>query len=109
MLLNDPTYVEAARSLAVKVIKEGGADTNTRVDYAFRRVLTRSPSADEAKVLADLYQQHLTQFTAEKGAADKLLTVGETKPAAEAESAEVAAWMSVCRVLLNLHETITRN
>ena len=108
VLLNDPTYVEAARALAVRIVKSGG-DTGKRLDFAFREVLTRAPRENEIKVLVPLYEKHLQQYKADLASADKLLAVGESKAPADLDKAELAAWTSIARVLLNLHETITRN
>ena len=56
-----------------------------------------------------LYEKHLQQYKADPASADKLLAVGESKAPADLDKAELAAWTSIARVLLNLHETITRN
>ncbi len=109
VLLNDPTYVEAARVLAAKVLTDGGPTTPERLEFAFRRVLVRSPRPEEAKTLAALVEKHRAEFAADKPAAEKLLAVGDLKSPAHPDPAELAAWTSACRVLLNLHETITRN
>ena len=109
VLLNDPTYVEAARALAGRILTAGGKTTPERLDFAFRTVLVRSPREEEAKVLTALVEKHLAEFAADKAAAEKLLKVGDLASPAELDSAELAAWTSVSRVLLNLHETITRN
>jgi Protein of unknown function (DUF1553)/Protein of unknown function (DUF1549)/Planctomycete cytochrome C len=109
VLLNDPTYVEAARALAGGVLADGGKTTAERFEFAFRRVLVRSPRPEELKVLTALLEKHEAEFAADKAAAEKLLAVGDLKSPANLDPAELAAWTSVCRVLLNLHETITRN
>jgi len=107
-LLNDPTYVEAARALASRAIHDGGTNEQERLDFAFRQVLGRSPSAEEQGVLIPLYEKHFAEYTAEKDAASQLLQVGELPTPENVNSAELAAWTSVSRVVLNLHETITR-
>ncbi|MFN0020360.1 MAG: PSD1 and planctomycete cytochrome C domain-containing protein [Pirellulaceae bacterium] len=109
VLLNDPTYVEAAKALAVRTVKDGGGETGKRLEFAFREVLTRSPRESELKVLLPLYEKHLQQYKADLASADKLLAVGESKAPDGMDKAELAAWTSIARVLLNLHETITRN
>lgn len=109
VLLNDPTYVEAARALAGRIVREGGSETGKRFEFAFREVLTRSPRENELKVLVPLYEKHLKQYQADMASADKLLSVGESKAPTDMDKAELAAWTSIARVLLNLHETITRN
>lgn len=109
VLLNDPTYVEAARVFAEKVIKEGGKEPGQRIQFAYRRALTRQAVPEEIKVLDDLYQQHLKQYQGDISAAQALLQVGDRPAAKDIDPAELAAWTSVARVILNLHETITRN
>jgi hypothetical protein len=109
VLLNDPTYVEAARALAARILKDGGNSTAERLQFAFQRVLTRQPVAGEVAVLTDLLEKHRREFAADKTSAEKLQTVGDLKAPANLDVAELAAWTDVCRVLLNLHETITRN
>jgi hypothetical protein len=90
-------------------LTEGGKTTPERLEYAFRTVLVRSPRAEEVQVLTDLLDKHQAEFAADKSAAEKLLKVGDLVPPANLDPAELAAWTSVSRVLLNLHETITRN
>jgi hypothetical protein len=109
VLLNDPTYVEAARALAAKVIEHGGKSHVERLEYAFREVLVRSPRPEEIAALTALVEKHQAEFAADKSSAEKLLKVGDVAAPAGVDPAELAAWTSVCRVLLNLHETITRN
>jgi hypothetical protein len=109
VLLNDPTYVEAARVFAERVLKSAAKDVDGRIDFAFREALQRSPSAQEKKILADLLQQHMTHYTANPKAAEALLKVGERAAAKDLSPVDVAAWTAVTRAILNLHETITRN
>lgn len=108
VLLNDPTYVEAARALAGQVLSEGGPDVGSKLRFAYQRTLLRDPTDDERKLLTELHRKHLEQFQASPSTAQQLQTIGELKPAAGQDAAELAAWTSVARVLLNLHETITR-
>jgi hypothetical protein len=108
VLLNDPTYVEASRALAEKVVRDGMTPAE-RLHIAFRQVLTRKPSPQEEALLLGLVEKHLKEYQADKKAAEALLQVGEKPMAKDLDVAELAAWTSVARVLLNLHETITRN
>jgi hypothetical protein len=107
--LNDPTYVEAARGLAVRVIREGGAGPQARLDRAFRLALSRPARPEEAVILMSLLSKHYDQYAAAPAAARALLTTGQLPVPADIDVAELAAWTSVARVLLNLHETITRS
>jgi hypothetical protein len=77
--------------------------------FAFRRVLQREPRADEAKLLLALHARHLEQYRKDTKSAEALVKVGDTPMASGVDVPELAAWTSVARVLLNLHETITRN
>ncbi len=109
VLLNDPAYVEAARVLAERVLREGGADAKARLAYAWQEVLHRAPKPQEAELLAALVARHHEQYKADAAAAGALLQTGDRAVDAKLDKAELAAWTSVARVLLNLHETITRN
>ncbi len=108
-LLNDPTYVEAARVFAERIVREAKGTTEERAAWAFRQAVSRPPVADEAKVLAALYADHLASFKADAKAAGELTKVGQAPQPEDALQAEVAAWTSVARAILNLHETITRH
>lgn len=108
-LLNDPTYVEAARAFAEMVLRAGGSDPATRLDWAFQRALSRPIEPHEIEILTGLVEKHRTQFAAEPEAADALLGVGARAVPEDLDRVELAAWTSACRTILNLHETVTRN
>ena len=109
VLLNDPSYVEAARALAETTIRQGGATTPDRLNFAFRRAVSRAANAEELVVLEQLLKSHLAEYEANPAAAADVLSVG-AKPATEdLPRPELAAWTSVARTILNLHEVITRN
>ena len=108
VLLNDPTYVEAARVFARRVLVEGGADTADRLRWAYRQTLSREPTSDEMAVLGGLLEKHRSEYAAEQASAKQLISAGEAPVSENVDQAELAAWTSVVRVLLNLHETITR-
>jgi Protein of unknown function (DUF1553)/Protein of unknown function (DUF1549)/Planctomycete cytochrome C len=109
VLLNDPTYVEAARTLAARILQDGGSNTPNRLKWAWRQVLQREPGPDEMERLGELVEKHLKQYEADPKSAQALLKIGFQPPPAQLKPTELAAWTSVARVLLNLHETITRN
>ncbi len=109
VLLNDPTYVEAARALAERIVREGGRDAESRIQFIYRQALNRAAAPEERKALSDLYERHLRQYQADRQAAGALLATGEHPAPKDVDAAELAAWTSVARVILNLHETITRN
>ncbi|MGH7224477.1 MAG: DUF1553 domain-containing protein, partial [Gemmataceae bacterium] len=109
VLLNDPSYVEAARVFAERMMKEGGKTPTDRINWAYRRAVSRKVRREEANLLLALYARHKTDFTKDPQAARKLVSTGERPVPADLDAAELAAWTSVARVILNLHETITRN
>ncbi len=108
VLLNDPTYVESARALAERIIHAGGKDANQRIEFAYREALSRKPRPQELALLTSLQQQHLEQYQADPDAAKAFNSVGLRAVPAGVDAAELASWTSVARVILNLHETITR-
>ena len=108
-LLNDPTYVEAARVFAARIIKEGGPTTFERLTWAFRQALSREPRPQELPVLSELLGKHRGQFATTRPSAEQFVSIGQAAPSKDADPAELAAWTSVARTILNLHETITRN
>src|SRR5262249_27457810 len=108
VLLNDPIYVEAARVFAQRIMKDGGSSAPERVDWAFLRALSRKPTPDERRTLADLYTTSLKRFRASPAEANEFIHVGDSAVAA-APPDQLAALTVVARAILNLHETITRN
>ena len=109
VLLNDPTYVEASRAFAERLMKEGKGPTDERIAWMFRQAMTRNATVEEKAVLVGLYEKHLKEFRADKAGTDKLLGVGDRPLPKDVNAAELAAWTSVARVILNLHEVLTRN
>jgi hypothetical protein len=109
VLLNDPTYVEAARALAQRILKEGGEQPGEQITWAFRQVLSRDPTPEEIKVLAKMFQNYLAREHSQGGGSvEQLLGVGDFPVAEDVDLIKLAAMTAVARVLLNLHETITR-
>jgi hypothetical protein len=109
VLLNDPSYVEAARALAEIVLQQSGPSPRQRLDFAFGRALSRPATDAESAVLEALLRNNLAQYTNNPQAAAALLHIGARKPAADLDAALLSAWTNVCRAILNLHEVITRN
>ena len=109
VLLNDPTYVEAARVFAARILSECKGDAKQRITWAWRQALQRDPTADELKTITSLVQKHLADYTKDAAAAEELLKTGAAPVAKDLTKSELAAWTHVARVLLNLHETITRS
>jgi hypothetical protein len=109
VLLNDPTYVEAARVFAERIVKEGGEKADERIRWAWQQALLRKPDAKELATLRELVKKHAAEYAADRVAAEALLKVGLKPVSAEVDAAELATWTSVARVILNLHETVTRS
>jgi hypothetical protein len=109
VLLNDPSYVEAARVFAERMIRAGGSGTEKQIHFAYRQALCRKAGPEELQVLEALYQKHLQQYQADESAAGALIHIGERSVPVDIGVAELAAWTSVARTLLNLHEAVTRN
>jgi hypothetical protein len=108
VLMNDPTYVEAARKFAERILREGGKTPDERLTFAFRTVLGRSPSEAEFAVLRRVLDRQLAAFRGDGDAARKLLAIGESPADASLDAAELAAWTMVASAILNTDEAVTR-
>jgi hypothetical protein len=109
--LNETLFLEAARALAVKTVKEGGTTDEQRAAFAFRRVLSRPPTAAELNELLALKNRQLERFTGGELNPWNLATNDPDKAFALPKGVrmdELAAWTAVSRVLLNLDEAITK-
>ncbi|MEO6245874.1 MAG: PSD1 and planctomycete cytochrome C domain-containing protein [Opitutaceae bacterium] len=106
-LLNDPTFVEAARHFAARVLAAGGQDDPPHVRAAFQLALARAPKAAEQKSLTAFLATQRDYYRANVPEAEKLLRIGISPPPT-GDAAELAAWTMVARVLLNSQEVITR-
>ena len=109
VLLNDPSYVEAARAFAELIVRHGGSTPRDRLNFAFRRAVSRDIKPAEAEVLERLLQAHLDEYKSDAAAANELLSVGARPVPVDLDKPELAAWTSIARTVLNLHEVITRN
>jgi hypothetical protein len=106
-LLNDVTYVEAARKLAERVLHESTSEDDC-VALAFRRVTGRGPTDAERAVLRRALERQLADYRKDSATARKILYVGESPADARLDPAELAAYAAVCRLILNLDETVTK-
>ena len=104
--LNSPTFVEAARVLGAKLLREQATDS-ARLEQLFMLVLSRSPRDREIETLTQLLERQRVHFQATPDEAKKLVATGQAPTADDLDPSELAAWTSACRVVLNLHETIT--
>jgi hypothetical protein len=106
-LLNDPTFVEAARALAQRLLTERKDDA-ARFDFLYELALCRGPKPIEVQTLKKLLAEQRASFSKHAADAQKLLKVGRAPSYENTDAAELAAWAEVCRVVLNLQETMTR-
>jgi hypothetical protein len=105
-LMNDPTYVEAARHLASRMVEAAKSDEE-RVASGFRRVVGRTPTKREIEVLLRLHREQVAVFRHDVAAARRLLSVGDSAPTS-GDAAEMAAWAVVAGAILNLDEAVTK-
>ncbi|MEO2013609.1 MAG: DUF1553 domain-containing protein [Fuerstiella sp.] len=109
LTLNETTYVEAARTLAQKLLTNDGLDGDTqRIEHAFVRVLARRPTGAELQVLTAGLNRSRAEYRADRQAALDLLSVGESPRHEHLDPTEHAAWASACLTLLNLDEALSR-
>ncbi len=106
VLMNDPTYIEAARKLAEKVMQTEKRPAD-RIRKAFLMAAARPPSTAEVKLLASLAEQQKAAFAKQPENARKLVRVGESQSAV-ADEIELAAWTTVTSAILNLDEVISK-
>ncbi len=107
-LLNEVSFVEAARKLAERVLREGGSDVDGRLRLAFRLVLTRDPSEREIKVLRRGLEQHLDHYGRHPNEANEVLRTGESLADSTLNATDVAAWTATSSLILNLDEALTK-
>ena len=107
LLLNDETYIEAARELAARVLRPVGPDEQ-RLRRLWQRVLLRTASATEIDRLFGLLERQRRRFAADQEAARQLLSVGALRVDESIDPLELAAWTVVAQALLNLDEAITK-
>ena len=108
VMLNDITYVEAARAMAQRLLTQPDKDDSAKLARAWRMATARMPSVQEMKLLRDALAQFRAEFVKDNAAALKLLKVGESLRDEKLAPAEHAAWMTLCSLLLNLDEVLTK-
>jgi len=108
VLMNDPTYIEAARALATRVLYQNDKRDSFRLAFAFRLATARPPTTRETRVLKELLSSQLQRYRRDPGAAIELIRVGASPPDPKLSPRILAAWTVVASSILNLDETITR-
>ncbi|MGH8247555.1 MAG: DUF1553 domain-containing protein, partial [Gammaproteobacteria bacterium] len=107
-LMNDVTFLEAARFVGQRMMKEGGNGPANRLRYGFRLALGRWPEPAEEAIVRDTYQYHLDYFSHEPARARAYLQHGDSPPDPALDPRDLAAYASVASLLLNLDETVTK-
>ena len=108
VMLNDPTFVEASRNFAQRVLAEAKGNDRAKLDWAMMQALSRHASDKEAGLILELLKENRKAFEVSPANAEQLLSVGLSPRDETLDKVEHAAWTEVCRVLLNLHEAMTR-
>lgn len=103
-LMNETAFFEAARKLGERILREGGQDARSRVDFAFRTVLSRKANERELKILATAYANYLAECQKNPELAKEIQTVGESKVGGDVDPIELAAATAVANVIYNLEE-----
>ena len=110
VLMNDVAYLEAARGLAARMVKEADPGNLAEpVEFAFRLATARRPSQRETDILVAVYQEQLAEFRADETNASRFLRIGESPQDPRLDPCELAAWTTVASMILGLDETITKD
>ena len=107
-LLNDPTYVEASRALAERMLRSGGKSDQARIDFAFKLATARTPDSQERAVLLGSLKEFRASYSRDQANANKLVAIGDAKLDSSLVPRELAAWTTVASMILNLDETVTK-
>jgi len=107
-LLNEVTYLEAARVFAQRMIQEGGVTPAERLDWAFRQALSRPPDARESAILTAGLQRHLARYQTAPAEASALLATGHAPLPRDLDPALLAAYTVTANVVLNLDELLNK-
>ena len=106
-LLNEVTFVEAARKLAEQSLRQPG-DNDAKLAWTFRKVVRREATSAELAVLRQGLEKRLATYAADATLAPKLLAQGLSPAATDLDRNQLAAWTATANILLNLDETVTR-
>jgi hypothetical protein len=106
--MNNVQFVEAARMLGERMMKQGGSAAPERLAFAFRLATARPPKAAEAKILLDAFNYQLSVFKANPAAAVKYVSHGEYPRDQRLDATELAAYASVASLILNQSQTVMK-
>ena len=107
-LMNDVTYVEAARRLAERMMTEGGEAPGEQIGYGYLLSTAHRPSPQAQAILMQGYRQHLERYQADRAAALELVSQGESSRDETLDVAELASLTMVANLILNFDGTITK-
>jgi len=107
-LMNDVTYVEAARRLAERMMTEGGATPEERIGYGYVLATAHRPRPEAEAILVNGFRRHLDRYETDRGAAVELVNLGERKRDETLDVAELASYTMVANLILNFDGTITK-
>lgn len=107
-LLNDPQFVEAARGLAERMIKDGGETVEHQITFGHRLLLARPPDEEVLSILTRGHEDYLTTFQAHPERANQLANVGASGFDISIDPVQLAAMTTIANILLNLDETLTK-
>lgn len=108
VLMNDPQFVEAARVMAERMLKEGGMTPEERISFAYRLLTGSSPKADVLDLLTELFLAEREEYSRQPARADALLRVGEYPGDGSVDAVERAAYAIVANAILSLDETVMK-
>jgi hypothetical protein len=107
-LMNETSFVEAARNLGQRMLREGGQTPDAQLAWAFRTVLSRPPSDAELKILKENHAKQLVRYNQDAAAAEKLASVGDSRRDPKLSVNQLAAATASASLILNLDEAVTR-
>jgi hypothetical protein len=105
--LNDPQFVEAARKLGERIMKEGGATDEARAKWAYRHVIGTEPTSEHLPLLLELIIQQRDFFASKSSDAEALLKIGDSPADPALDKTELATFTALAQALLNLDAHIT--
>jgi hypothetical protein len=108
LLMNETQFVEAAKGMAQRAMKEGGSTPEERLSYLLRLATSRQPDKDEQAILSAAYAEHLKKYREKPETAKKLISIGEMKPDPTLNAEELASLTMVANLVLNLDEVLTK-
>ena len=109
VLLNDPTFIEAARNFAQRIVSKGGDSFEQRIGFAYQEALNRAPDEEEKAIFRQLLEDTRAQYDQGKNEATQLGKVGISPAVTDIPPADLASWTTVARGLFNLYEFTYRN